>query len=829
MTKKLLLTFSLFFLFLISSAQDFLGYMNSNYSGVTGTDLQPASVVDSRFKTDFNVLGTSLSLYNNFIGLKHEALDYNTKWTDFSTTNYYAFNETPFQNHLDVGNGPKPKSVYLANNIYLPSLLVTLDAKDAIAVKWKVRTIVNIDGLDAELATLIYNQLIDPALWIPQVNNKDLNVASMTWAEYGITYGRVLKAEGEHFFKAGVTAKYIQGMSAAYMYIKDFHYQFSNDTTLTISHGDAGYGHSSNFNNTDQPIKYQSVSQPALGFDVGVVYEWRPDYMKYKYEMNGEKDLTRKDLNKYKLRIGLSVLDIGRVKYNNAEQQNFDPTITNWDIHNIKASGVSGFDTLLATKYPNKFLVNNNSSFTMNLPTVLTAQIDYNIWKDFYVNLTPRYAFQFKKKEAKVHEMSIISLTPRWDHRHFGVFVPVSYDQMGMLRIGAGVRIGPLIVGTSNLAPFVTTKTIYGADIEAMLKLPVMHPRVRDRDGDHVSDDRDRCPDVPGVWEFYGCPDRDGDHVEDKDDLCPDEPGLPQFGGCPDRDGDGIPDKQDACPDTPGLPQYNGCPDTDGDGIIDKEDECPTEFGLAQFHGCPDRDGDGIRDKDDMCPDKPGPASNNGCPETKLILVDSAGANLRTVIQSKDGSYSFDDIPMSDEKVRFKLEGEHVDTVFDVKVIVGGIAKKAIKDKSDGYLHFIVLKTDLNTMNQLKTQDVAIKLDTVEKAIVAKAFSNLEFATGNDVIKAESFSSLDELAKLMAKKPKWRLKISGHTDNQGLAAANLKLSQKRAEAVKKYLIKKGVSEDRFKVEWFGQTVPIADNKTPEGRQKNRRVEMLIIR
>lgn len=80
----------------------------------------------------------------------------------------------------------------------------------------------------------------------------------------------------------------------------------------------------------------------------------------------------------------------------------------------------------------------------------------------------------------------------------------------------------------------------------------------------------------------------------------------------------------------------------------------------------------------------------------------------------------------------------------------------------------------------------------------------------------------------MIKKPNWRLKISGHTDNVGSAKANLVLSQKRAEAVKKYLMSKGVPADRFKVEWFGGTKPIASNKTELGRQKNRRVEMLII-
>ena len=109
-----------------------------------------------------------------------------------------------------------------------------------------------------------------------------------------------------------------------------------------------------------------------------------------------------------------------------------------------------------------------------------------------------------------------------------------------------------------------------------------------------------------------------------------------------------------------------------------------------------------------------------------------------------------------------------------------------------------------------------------------KAFNNLEFATAKDIIKTESFASLDELAALMAKKPLWKLKISGHTDNQGDKAKNMKLSEKRAKAVQAYLVSKGIAADRFKPLWYGSTKPIADNKTEAGRQKNRRVEMLII-
>ena len=88
-----------------------------------------------------------------------------------------------------------------------------------------------------------------------------------------------------------------------------------------------------------------------------------------------------------------------------------------------------------------------------------------------------------------------------------------------------------------------------------------------------------------------------------------------------DTDKDGIPDDADKCPTVPGVARYNGCPvpDTDGDGINDEEDKCPNVYGVARYQGCPvpDRDKDGVNDEEDKCPDTPGTKENNGCPEIK--------------------------------------------------------------------------------------------------------------------------------------------------------------------------------------------------------------------
>ena len=342
-----------------------------------------------------------------------------------------------------------------------------------------------------------------------------------------------------------------------------------------------------------------------------------------------------------------------------------------------------------------------------------------------------------------------------------------------------------------------------------------------DKDGDKVADKDDACPEVSGLADLKGCPDKDGDKVADKDDACPEEAGLANLQGCPDKDVDGIADKDDACPEVAGLADLKGCPDKDGDKIADKDDACPEVAGLATLQGCPDKDGDGIADKDDACPEKAGVASNKGCPEIKLDLIDPATGNvLKSAAKKADGSYAFDGEAYNENQV-FRLNGEPQDSLKELNIIIGGAYRKAQRIDANYPYKYNFPKT-------AKTEDVALILDEKEAEVLKKAFDNLEFATGKDIIKETSYESLNTLAGLMTDKPNWRLKISGHTDNKGNANANMQLSKKRAEAVKKYLVKKGISDKRFKVEWFGPNKPIADNSTEEGRQKNRRVEMLII-
>jgi OOP family OmpA-OmpF porin len=102
------------------------------------------------------------------------------------------------------------------------------------------------------------------------------------------------------------------------------------------------------------------------------------------------------------------------------------------------------------------------------------------------------------------------------------------------------------------------------------------------------------------------------------------------------------------------------------------------------------------------------------------------------------------------------------------------------------------------------------------------------FDTGKSTLRPESNKALNELASFMNHKKSMKIEIGGHTDNVGEKAANEKLSADRAQSVKAYLVAKGVQADRVVSKGYGDTVPVAPNETPEGRQKNRRTEVKVI-
>ena len=256
---------------------------------------------------------------------------------------------------------------------------------------------------------------------------------------------------------------------------------------------------------------------------------------------------------------------------------------------------------------------------------------------------------------------------------------------------------------------------------------------------------------------------------------------------CVDSDGDGVCDDDDKCPDTPAGMAVNeeGCPaDSDMDGVPDYRDKCPgTPRGVrVDLDGCPlDSDGDGVPDYLDKCPGTPAgvPVDSDGCPK------------------GSDG----DGIP----DYRDKCPGTPRGVVVD----------------SDG----CPIDSDGDGVPDYRDKCPGTPLGAPVNDVGCWVLKNVQFDFNKAVVKPKYFDRLDEAVMIMKKNPGMNVEIQGHTDNVGSQAYNQPLSERRANAVMEYFIGQGIDKSRLTAVGFGLKQPVASNDTPEGRYKNRRVQL----
>src|SRR5450432_91530 len=707
-------------------AQSYPGYSTGNYTGVNGLFFNPANIANNRYKWDINIFAI-----NGFVGTDQGGLSFGDITEGFNSD---SLRSKLLKGHSQI-NSLNPV------DILGPSFMLSLGPNTSVAFSTRTRVFSNAKDINGDLANAMINAN-NTGITTPINLNIGNTVTHATgWTEIGGSVAHVLSPEGSnHFFKGGITLKYLAGNADAYLTTNNISGTLANPNGSAVIAGPAsGY---LSVNATSENFKHYTISDffkfegHGFGGDIGFVYEWRPDldYSRYVNDYYS---------NKYKIKIGISIMDIGSIKFdkstNSAANYTFNiPKDSSFHLNTVSGKPIDKYIEVLDESHFFTAGTPQSSSYSVNLPTTIQANIDYL----YNNNLGFNFAAQINASSSKnfnLYYFNSYSLTPRWENPLWSIELPLNYNDITKFNAGLAFRIGPLFVGSGSVitALFQNTKQ---ADLHVGLHFGLQHKKKLkiDTDKDGVYDDVDKCIDVPGVARYKGCPipDTDGDGINDEQDSCITLPGIPRFHGCPipDTDGDGVNDEEDSCVFVPGPFLYHGCPDTDGDGIPDPEDKCPNVKGFAKYQGCPipDTDSDGVNDEEDLCPTVPGPAATSGC---------------------------------------------HVDLV----------------------------------VNQI-TAD----------------FKNILFNVGKSTIRPESMAILVRAAKMMNEQiPNSEFYVDGFTDNKGRPSANKALSKARAESVARALIADGVNKDRIIARGFGSENPKCPNATEEGRQCNRRVELVI--
>jgi len=234
-------------------------------------------------------------------------------------------------------------------------------------------------------------------------------------------------------------------------------------------------------------------------------------------------------------------------------------------------------------------------------------------------------------------------------------------------------------------------------------------------------------------------------------------------------------------------------PDADSDGVADAKDKCPATTAGAKVDakGCElDSDGDRVVDSKDQCP-----ATDAG------VMVDARGCAMDSdndgVADSSDqcpGTKAGAKVDNRGCVVNMDLDG---DGIMNAQDECPNTAAGTIVDKRG-----CELKAD-------------IKLDKIQ------------FKSGTAELSADSKAILDNIAQVLKENQHLMFEVAGHTDNRGDYNFNVSLSEKRAQAVRQYLVDDGVSADRLSAHGYGPNKPVASNDTSAGRSQNRRVELVL--
>lgn len=451
-------------------AQEMHGYVHSNYAGITGGFINPSSLITSKLYLDINIVGLQLNVDNNYIYLAGK--DYRIK--------HFLSQDPELPTHIDdvmLDNreyydryNTDLKNGFSQIRIMGPSAMFAT-GKQAFGLSTSYRVLASGNDLPYDLAKFALEGLrYHPQQNVNYINNIDFRAASLALAEIAGSYSRILYRRNREFVAAGVTIKGLFSSGGAFGFGDNIDYIVPNSDDMLIGNINGKFG-------TSLPIDYdnndfrsnQLFLGKGIGFDIGFTYQ----KMISGYSSKAYSAYCEIPYQPYLYRIGVSLLDLGSVKFNKnpiwlemVDASNTWANIGNSDIENVN-------ELFQKVSYdfsgdPNKLI--RRSDFSISLPTAVSVQFDYRINNTIYVNST--WIHPLVTSEATVIRPAQIALTPRMETGNFGLAVPMILYNYKYPRIGLSARFYKVVIGTDKLGGFFGLSDFTGMDFYVMVKLP---------------------------------------------------------------------------------------------------------------------------------------------------------------------------------------------------------------------------------------------------------------------------------------------------------------------------------------------------------------------
>lgn len=826
-------------------AQDLLGLTSGNYAGIAGVAQNPASIVDNRYKFDINIIGISSAFTNNYFSVKKDAIIKGSFFKSPYNNSFDAVRKDLLSvNTLDAG-----EKVYANINtrVQMPlSFMVSVGKKSAIALNIESRTGIQLNNISQELAKMGYENFKYAPYYGQTFNADGFSMNAISWASAGLTYGTVLLDNKNHFIKAAFTGKYVGGVASLYNNYDQLQYTFIDSGNLVLNHADAKYGHSvrTDFDKFKNFSDFRPEAE-GFGFDAGIVYEYRGRINNFLYSENDDVK-QRRDKNKYTFRLSAAIVDVGKLSFDKAEfARNFtaNEPLSSFNFKQINASSVNDVDTAIAQRV--LYTENKGAKYDVALPTALNVNFDLHLFKGFYVNLGTFQPLKLNKDaESRIDAKANYSVIPRWESRAFGVYVPFTYNEYKDLQLGATLRVGPLYLGSANLGTVLFNSKVKNADIHVGLHIPIAYGKpsklskllnkstennsttiVRDST---VSIQRSVVTQTPSpqpitiiINNYNGGPVPQSQTIYSSDTTNTVKDAVVK------KDTVIIQQQRTAVVDTVVINKNTNISPEEKEVIVttDKIDQAKLDYLINKMAAQEVK----IKQLEEELKKKDNKAklasttTDNAAIERELIKIKAELTEMQKQPSNVYNTYN-SSTPNTQPST---VVVNPTTTVAPVIIKDTVISTRTIKDTV-----YVNVPPKSDTVYLQKKAEKIIVNTTTDYTVDKLLDMNLEkvlFNVGQSTINPMYYKNLDFVAKQMQTYNELKIQLDGYTDAVGNKDQNILLSQKRSQAVKNYLIKKGTASEKIIINFHGPDMPIADNKTIDGKLMNRRVELSFIK
>ncbi len=444
-----------------------LGLTMGNYKGIAGNLLNPAGMTTNKVYLDINLASADFFFRNNFAYLpKDDFLIWDVFKKGYQLPTY----------------GDDQKSVLYYDNSKLKNATVNMRAlgpsvmlqvgDHGFGLTTGVRTFLSGNRIPWDVAEFAYNGLEYTPLHNIEFDNHDADMVTSAWMEIGLSYAYDVWKQYDQQLTVGISIKKLWGYAGGYVAAQNANYVVPDDSTVNIQNLNAEVGYSLPMNYADSEFTGSPTFRGSgIGVDIGAVFVKKKEVEINKWR--GGKLCSQKYTD-YIYRIGVSILDLGRVKYtDNAQLHGYDDVSQYWaSIDTLKFNNLNSFmGDLSNTFYGDPTASLKSNAVKIGLPTALSVQADFNMQNNIYI--AGMWIHPLRRNMNTLRRPAQLAIIPRYETKYFELSVPVSLYEYRYPRVGIAARFYFLTIGTERLGTYLGMADMNGLDIYASIKLGI--------------------------------------------------------------------------------------------------------------------------------------------------------------------------------------------------------------------------------------------------------------------------------------------------------------------------------------------------------------------